>query len=1432
MSNVKSTFPELAPQPWRRLWLPAASWDQQPGIDDDFLTGGGAREGADHFSEDALPGIGTLQSFADIPFLLLLGRPGSGKSQEVAMAARLGWLGNPCVMISAKEIGASDPGDAIAEEIEAQFPEPAQRGNLRILIDGLDEVALQNPSFIPQLRKWLRLQRGEDVLPRYRLAISCRWADWPEDDIKQLSSLWPDQGSKKLILCPLRRPDVVETLTARYGENGANDFWHQMNDRHLRHVACWPQGLRGLMDGFEQSGCKTLPDSHGEAVQQQIQRHCRLADHSDDTVRWEKSVSGGEWRQRVAGRVAAAMIWSGKASLVLQTSGTDAESITLADLIHSDESWEGGRRDIKLEDLDQLIRLTSLMKRLADDRRWVFQSQVYQEWLAAHWLATQNLNPEKWQSLFGISGPAGWRIFPALKAVAAWLARMDASFRQLLLENDPLVLLRLDATRLPEKDRADVVEALLQATHRVRVVDPAIVQSHLPSLLHPGLDAQLRRWLQDETVHSAAKELAVEMAQKTGLKSLVPFLWEIYPKTSDHLQIEMASALYRLALDEAYDEKWKAVLRQEIPFDEHTTLLGAALEWLVVETHHVPVRDILEWIVPMRRFSVMGLYDIVARNIHMHLLVDDLPSVFARLSQQPELLHLYNSGIEDLNHQAIKLAVAHFEKPEVAQSFMSYWHACARRHVSPHRRNNAAWTPEELGFRDNDHRLTIAGALIKCPQFEVLTQRKWVQADNFLFLPTDFEWCLDQVIAASSSDDEWRFSLVACRYLWCTDLVGSGGMKLIQAWEKSQCLREYLPQPADHENVVEALLRERREAEDKRSREAVKSQRRFEQRKEAFQKRLQAFAGVCLERHAKGELVWAEVFDLLSARCHGMGSHSVTFGPEKHIGAEEEWMREAARQYLIKFPLDKVLNDQDGIPGLFAVAVCLDDLNHSTPIRDSVAAYWLPEVINAMGGLGLENAEIGMSRQNLARLFPQDFAKALGALLKIRYVKNGSLAELQSYRDFWTHAMTDEIKGILIHETVRIEGFPNAIRFLAEVSPSSAMTIAEHWLLRFANLDSVQLAAVVGSAAVFLKGALGPEVKKFYGDLPLMRSAISIAVGGLSRLESRMDFTGWPALALEDLANVVWKAFPHMKERRSNSNQFLQRVTTNDHVEEFREHISWEARRLGVRVEIPETDTNDTPDKAEQRQRSIAWNAYFISQAQIEKQWQLLPTQKFFTLTTQPHARLARNNDELIEATILSLKRWEQSLKTGSWTHLWDLNNASARPEEYIANEMRAWLKTDLNIITEREVELETEDKTDILVQVPSKDPAIPALTVVIELKKVRKGNAKERRVAMKTQLLDRYLTQRRDEGWTHGLYVIAWTAEPGSQEDSEEAMMETRESLATQAESLSQSGFVLRSLVLDTRYRGKIQKPSTGEADAKKGVTKKRAKSQKKSSV
>lgn len=1416
MRPKHSSFPEFPIQPWERLWAPVDKWELQPRVDEDFLTGSGAPNASGFGSFEPLNGIGALKAFSDVPFLLLLGRPGAGKSQEMQEAYEKNWLGQPSILIQGKEIGKENPGPVIESAIDAEAL--GQDAGLRILIDGLDEALLQNLNFVPQLVKWMRGQKASCVRMAHRLAISCRWADWPEAQVQSLAALWNENDFKKLVLCPLRGPDVTDTLRKRYGDTLAERFWRLLNDRHLQSVGCWPQGFKTLMAGFEENDCQDLPHSLGAAMADQIRRHCRLAETRDDQLRWEVSIHGTEWRERVAGRLAAVMFWSGKSSLRLDSTTADVRSLTCDDLIHTDEFWEDGLKTIRESDLDELVKRTGLLKRLSGTLSWVFQSQVYQEWLAAHWLHAQSLDGARLRILFGIADSGGWKVFPKLRAVAAWLARMSEAFRKVLLKEDPLTLLMLDAASLPDQDRRDVVDAILKATHEARVLDSSVYQAHLHSLVHDDLGMQLRRWLLDDMAHTAAKQMAVEMVEKTGLRSLVPLLWEIYPHTADALQNSIAYALHSLADDDIYAPQWKDVLIKRIPIDENATMIGAALEILVIKQQCVAVRDVLDWFVPEIDFGVIGLYSATVATLHEKVTLADLPALLSRLSANPRDIHAFDSPetTRRLNFRALRLAFQNINLPEVASALADYWHACVRQHVNPHHDWNSGWTPESIGLESDAQRRAVIDVLIHHPGYEEETQRKSVWGSQFLFIESDVEWCLDKILDASPPDDGWRYALPCHHYQKKLRLDGPLAEKLMHAWHKSEFLRQLLPTPQEGETIIETLNREVVIREQDRDRASQQIQDHRIKCDAAFKQNLEQLTTECREKHAKGEIVWPVILRVLHMRLHGEKIYLQGLGAEAQICDNEAWIRDAAFRYLIERPVQFESERSNGSTALFALVVLPEPWQTNNVIRSAVEEHWLPSLLLALGESNFEKKSVGLSLETLAAFFPEAFVRAFGQNVSRLYVKGTGLGILNGYQGFWSPKMTDALAGVLKTGPIQPEGFLSGLRFLGQVSETSAVDVVERWLKHFASIEDERAQAVlIGAATLFLNGRLSSQIETCLADPIFAAKALGTALHSLGYHEMRMDVTGWPDHALLSLANLLWCLFTDV-ETWPNGPRGLTHGDLNM-PERFRDHITNQCRSRGLPVTIPRTHPDDTPEEAKQREWIAHKNFHETRKAQADAGWQTISPPEFLKLAQKPSARLARSNDELMEAVMACLKRWEESLDHGAWDHLWDLSGARPRDEKRIAKEMRDWLKRELNVVTECEVELMTEARTDILIQTMPKSTAQGLLTVVIELKKWRVGNSGERRTHMQTQLLDRYLTQRQHEGWTHGLYVIAWTTPPNSKSDTVESIQRASRELDLQALELSHPPYTLKSMVIDARFRGKIAAKPRKKAPGKK---------------
>jgi hypothetical protein len=526
----------------------------------------------------------------------------------------------------------------------------------------------------------------------------------------------------------------------------------------------------------------------------------------------------------------------------------------------------------------------------------------------------------------------------------------------------------------------------------------------------------------------------------------------------------------------------------------------------------------------------------------------------------------------------------------------------------------------------------------------------------------------------------------------------------------------------------------------------------------------------------------------------------VTFEPISKIGPDDAWMVESAVRNLRKLPDKRPIELSDGLDGLLALAACLSRVSEDAEMRKVIGKHWLAPMLADFSMSYLGEVPDGISWERFAVWFPDEFPSAFETIIRHRYLNNGELSELRSFLDCWSAGCETRLAKLLIDEPVQVAGFFNAMRMLAEKNESLAADVIRLWLVKKdENLNHDQKAVLAGAALLLLNGRCVDDVFRcgLFDDVEVAREAISRSAHRLGFHGTGIDFSKWSDDSIQKVAELCGRAYTRLKRPRSNT-RFLSAVTSEDEAIEFRDRIVGAATQRGLYLDLPGVVEQDTLEEATRRRHELKWHRNEASKARRKADREMLLPGDLFRLCSTPNARLARDADELMAAVVASVRRWEQSLINGTWTRLWDLKPLRARDEEDIAKELRDWLHADLKIISEREVELHSENRTDVLVQTLTQWGQ--KITVLIELKKVRKNNSKERKTAMQTQLRDRYLEERSNEQWNHGLFIVAWTSEPGHKLNSESAMQAEAEFLMKQAETLSEPPFVLRSMIVDAR--------------------------------
>ena len=207
-------------------------------------------------------------------------------------------------------------------------------------------------------------------------------------------------------------------------------------------------------------------------------------------------------------------------------------------------------------------------------------------------------------------------------------------------------------------------------------------------------------------------------------------------------------------------------------------------------------------------------------------------------------------------------------------------------------------------------------------------------------------------------------------------------------------------------------------------------------------------------------------------------------------------------------------------------------------------------------------------------------------------------------------------------------------------------------------------------------------------------------------------------------------------------------------------------------------------------------------------------------VVSQRHVRLVRDGSELLEVVVESLERLEEKLhaETPDVQFLWNtIRSGVYQPKDentlsdYVKNRLEEELKG-RGIIANREVEIHRAaegthgQRTDIHVDaitLSQDGQSYDRLTVIVETKGCWHAELK---TAMKTQLVERYLTENQ---CNHGLYLVGWfNCEKWDDNDDRKkrapnwGLAEARKRFEEQAGELSEGPLHIKAFVLDAALR------------------------------
>lgn len=435
---------------------------------------------------DSLP----LESFRDEPAYVLLGSPGSGKTEAFKHEARREGV-EP---IAARDFQTFDPDP--------------DRQDHTLYVDGLDETrAGSADGRTPFDAIRARLQ----ALGRPRFRLSCREADWfGANDRERLKAVAPNGEVRVLRLDPLSDEGILDILERNLGHDDPPGFVEAARQRGVEGLLSNPLNLEMLAAAVADNPWpRTRTETFGMACRKLVSE-----ENPEHQIAWRGTADTTALLD-AAGDLCAVLLLAGKAGVTLPGTVPDTDHPRLENVPRGDQ---------------ELLRrvVGTCLFALSGEGRLAPAHRQLAEFLAARRMAhliDEGLPVRRVLSLMtGFDGG----IISEFRGLAAWLAAQSKVARQDVIERDPVgTILHGDVQDFSISEKRLVLQTLKAETDRNPwVVGSTGLDSPLGSLAGPDVDDDFLKALTDPARNDAQESFVLLILQAVGAGAPMPGLGE------------------------------------------------------------------------------------------------------------------------------------------------------------------------------------------------------------------------------------------------------------------------------------------------------------------------------------------------------------------------------------------------------------------------------------------------------------------------------------------------------------------------------------------------------------------------------------------------------------------------------------------------------------------------------------------------------------------------------------------------------------------------------------------------------------------------------------------------------------------------------------------------------------------------------------------
>lgn len=748
-----------------------------------------------------------LGDLDNMPCLVLLGEPGMGKSVAVESAVEdieKAFEGQDDDVLYF-DLGSTRREEKIENEIFgsdkwARWSSGTHR--LQLYLDALDEALLR----VETVQDILAQGLGDADTARLSLRIACRSADRHYDLERQLRGYWGDDQSKVIELAPLRRADVRTAAEAKGLD--PDQFVQTVIERGLQPLAIKPVTLRQLVAIASAEG--DLPISRLDAYE----RGCLLLCDEPDENRRTGSTAGEltpGMRFSVATRIAAATILAGRSSVALDDGATAIaeDEATVSQLSGQTETDRTVAAPTTFPVGVDAVResLGTGLFASRGDNRMGWAHQTYGEFMAAKRLANPDISLDQITDFLVTGSEDRWSIVPQLREVARWLASMRLDIFELVMAEDPTVLLAIDPSGADDETKRRLVEVLFSsiADQKIELWDRAIRQA-FSGYAHSGLADQLRDAIASQDLHLHSRYVAIDVAVACAVSELAGIMADIALDETEPvwLRAHAANALSELGSD---DDRSRVIPLAVDSLDEDKAdeIKGCALD--VVYPGLISTQQMLASLTVPKRPSTLGIYGMFLRQKVISNLGDDLGMAMTWASSA-EAGRRSSDPWETLIEEIFIEALQHLDLPDVAQASIEF----VKRRLAQDTElidgfNSRDGSPlDDAGARQR----LVCGIVAEIAAGDIGPERV-VYSTPLLLRGDDMPWVIAELQASIGSDLERGWALLAEALMVTSANAGA----VMEARYESEALREITADQFDPVEIRSEKARRARETYEK-----------------------------------------------------------------------------------------------------------------------------------------------------------------------------------------------------------------------------------------------------------------------------------------------------------------------------------------------------------------------------------------------------------------------------------------------------------------------------------------------------------------------------------------------------------------------------------------------------------------------------------------